>query len=273
MRSEVIWAKPNPMPESVKDRPTRSHETVFQLTKSPRYFYDTTAIAEPVKESSLKRINQKGFGQQSGGAKDYGNTGGQNTNRSMRKTVENFAARVQSAERWDESEAPTRAKRDVWNIATIPYPESHFATFPPELIRTCILASTSERGACASCGAPWQRIVESEGSWEERKATGGTAGNRGTSADYQNGVHGEVSDHYLGGTARKVGWEAGCACGATTVPCVVLDPFMGSGTTAAVCVEQGRDWLGFDLDERNAALVEKRLRSLPVRSLFSGMGG
>jgi DNA modification methylase len=168
LRSDIVWHKPNCMPESVTDRPTRAHEYVFLFAKSARYFYDAAAIAEPVKQSSLDRINQATFDQQTGGEKDYG-TSGVNPNRSMRKALENFAkgkggksafrgqghfregengpANREGREMRDVGTGPTRNARTVWSIATTPYKEAHFATFPEELARRCILASSLRMGA------------------------------------------------------------------------------------------------------------------------------
>ena len=126
--------KPNPMPESVEDRCTKSHEYIFLLTKNSHYYFDNKSIKEPVTESSLKRINQTTFWEQTGGEKDYGETG-VNPNRSMRKAIENFA----------KNQDGTRNKRSVWNVTTNSFSGAHFATFPPELIEPCILAG-SKRG-------------------------------------------------------------------------------------------------------------------------------
>lgn len=128
LRADIIWDKPSVMPESVKDRPTKSHEYIFLLSKSREYFYDSDAIREEASESSLARINQPNFANQTGGPKDYRN--GINPNRSMRQTVENFAKN------------PGRNKRSVWRVATRPYSGAHFATYPPELIEPCILAGS-----------------------------------------------------------------------------------------------------------------------------------
>lgn len=132
VRSDIIWSKPNPMPESVTDRPTKAHEYIFLLSKSARYYYDAAAIAEGISGVSEARINQSTFKSQKGGPKDYGTTG-VNTNRSMRQTLENFA----------ENNTGTRNKRSVWTVATQPYPDAHFATFPEALIEPCILAGSA----------------------------------------------------------------------------------------------------------------------------------
>jgi len=150
-------SKPNPMPESVIDRPTKSHEYVFLLAKSDRYYYDIDAIAEPVKESSIARINQATFDQQTGGEKDYGATG-VNTNRSMRRTLENFAHRQRKNDGTNyggngskirghvgdslNRENGKRNRRTVWTVATTPYAGAHFATFPTALIEPMILAGS-----------------------------------------------------------------------------------------------------------------------------------
>ena len=129
LRSDIIWAKPNPMPESVTDRPTKAHEYVFLLSKQGRYFYDADAIKVRTKPQSLKRIQQANFANQKGGPKDYRN--GVNPNRSMRQTLENFAKDPNLANR-----------RSVWTVATQPYSGAHFATFPPKLIEPMILAGS-----------------------------------------------------------------------------------------------------------------------------------
>lgn len=152
LRTDVIWEKPNAMPESVKDRPTRSHEYLFLFAKSERYYYDAAAIAEPVKQSSLDRINQPNFDNQTGGPKDYGATG-TNTSRSMRKTIENFAKKNKQDghgrrhegfnDRYDfQNPAPTRNARTVWAINTTALSDEHYAPMPQELAERCIRAGS-----------------------------------------------------------------------------------------------------------------------------------
>jgi DNA modification methylase len=151
LRSDIVWAKPNPMPESVTDRPTRSHEYIFLLSKSERYFYDQEAIKEPGSEASKARINQPSFDSQNGGPKDYGN----GSNRSARKMLVNLKDKQRGHsrkhagfnDRWDSMSHEEQCsmmvnKRDVWNIACEPTPEAHFATFPQKLIEPCILAGS-----------------------------------------------------------------------------------------------------------------------------------
>ena len=157
LRSDIVWAKPNPMPESVRDRPTRAHEYVFLLSKSAKYFYDADAVREPMAESSIARISQESFWKQTGGEKDHRN--GVNPHRSARGALENLARRTPAG--WNVNHDESGAnKRTVWSIATQPYKGAHFATFPEKLVEPCILAGTSERGVCAVTGDPWGRVVE-----------------------------------------------------------------------------------------------------------------
>lgn len=127
LRSDIVWAKPNPMPESVTDRPTRSHECIFLLTKDKRYFYDAEAIKEPNSPDGRKVKEFRG-------SKKYANGFGPNK-ASMTP--------LRKHERWPEG---GRNKRSVWTIATQPFPEAHFATFPEEIPRICILAGCPEGG-------------------------------------------------------------------------------------------------------------------------------
>jgi DNA modification methylase len=173
LRQDIIWHKPNPMPEAVKDRCTKAHEYIFLLSKSDRYFFDNEAIKEPVAASSTARLTQPTFEQQSG------------SDRVPNKTNGNMKA-VGNCE--------TRNRRSVWTVTTKPYKGAHFATFPPDLIEPCILAGSREGD-------------------------------------------------------------------------IVLDPFMGSGTTAQVALKNGRQYLGCELNEDYKALQDERIaKALPEPS-------
>ena len=121
LRQDIIWHKPNPMPESVKDRCTKAHEYVFLLSKQERYFFDADAIKEPVAQSSVARLSQPTIERQVGSARVPGKTNG------------NMKA-VGSTE--------LRNRRSVWTVTTKPFKGAHFATFPPDLIEPCILAGS-----------------------------------------------------------------------------------------------------------------------------------
>lgn len=239
LRADCIWAKRNPMPEPIRDRPTRSHEYVFLLTKSPRYFYDAEAVREPLQATTLQRL------------RDH-----------IPNAVDNPAYRSKHS-RGDFRRFPMLANTDpkgrnlrsVWSIATQPYRGAHFATFPEALPGVCIGAGTSEKGACVECGTPWVRRVRSEGGgighdWHPDKSLKlGRA--QGIAAP---GIH--------DGTYRRVdlGFHQACSCPTLDVlPCVVLDPFMGSGTVLAVAHRLRRRSLGIDLNLDSAVLAKDRI--------------
>jgi len=144
LRSVVVWDKPNAMPESVKDRPTESHEYVILLAKSERYFYDADAVREPHQEVSVERAQRRWAVNSK-----YDDQAPQHLHSWMR-----------DRSNMRRSCHPVgRNMRTVWRFATYPYPGAHFAVFPPELPRRCILAGSPPK-ACATCGAPWERIIE-----------------------------------------------------------------------------------------------------------------
>ncbi len=120
LRSDIIWHKPNPMPESVRDRPTSAHEHVFLLTKGPKYYYDAAAIAEP---AVADHPSGNGF------------------KRGARETYKDANGARGSDEQWTDV-GGTRNVRNVWTIATRPYSGAHFATMPPDLAERCIKAGT-----------------------------------------------------------------------------------------------------------------------------------
>lgn len=244
LRSDIIWGKSNPMPESVKDRPTRSHEHIFLLSKNKKYFYDSEAIREEAAASSLARISQKNFANQTGGEKDYRN--GTNPNRSARKTLENFAKN------------PGRSKRDVWTLASKPYREAHFAVFPEALVEPMVLAGTSEHGACAKCGAPWQRILDKGSPVQQHWKP--ASQEKMAAAQGQHGASSVLNTGYIY-PQITVGWQPTCTCDYDQVrPCWVLDPFCGSGTTGVVALRHSRKFIGIDLKPEYIELAENRIQ-------------
>jgi DNA modification methylase len=152
LRSDIIWSKPNPMPESVTDRPTRAHEYIFLLTKSARYFYDSAAIAEPASDAMVMEVEQGYDGE---GIKDYASAGVQNPSSvkariiaNARKRADRFGGNKHNGDTTQHSDGsvytgrPTRNRRSVWTVTTQPFPEAHFATYPEKLIEPCILAGS-----------------------------------------------------------------------------------------------------------------------------------
>ena len=164
LRQDIIWNKPNPMPESVKDRCTKSHEYIFLLSKSKQYYYDNEAIKEPVKQDWGTRDRTNG---------KYHNPG------------TGLAPHSGLSKSYDR-----KNKRSVWTVTNKPYKGAHFAVFPPDLIEPCILAGSEEND-------------------------------------------------------------------------IVLDPFMGSGTTAMVAKKHNRNYIGCELHEDYASLQTDRIDSIP----------
>lgn len=153
LRSDIVWHKPNPMPESVTDRPTRSHEYIFLLSKSPKYYYDAAAIREPASSSLIKQVEE---GYNGTAVKDYIASSVQDASATKSRIICNARKRIDKQhgherrhqgfnEKWDaltpaEQSLLGSNKRDVWTIAPANYKEAHFATFPVDLIKPCILA-------------------------------------------------------------------------------------------------------------------------------------
>lgn len=148
LRQEIIWHKPNPMPESCRDRPTKAHEQVFLFSKSARYFWDREAVLEPYAESTLKQFEKAYTGT---ARKDFESSGAQNASDVKRRIVEKQRGHGRRhdgfSDRWDAMEAsgdtPSgRNCRSVWTIPTQPTAEAHFATFPEELVARCLKAGS-----------------------------------------------------------------------------------------------------------------------------------
>lgn len=171
LRQDIIWHKPNPMPESVEDRCTKAHEYIFLLSKSPKYYFDYKAIMEPANYDGRKKMVREGSKRLSLGE----------------KACLGVQTICKGGERWKVINGKyMRRKRDVWTVPTRPLKEAHFAAYPPDLVKPCILA--------------------------------------------------------------------GCPVGG-----VVLDPFMGAGTTALVARELGRHYIGIELNPEYIGIAEKRL--------------
>jgi DNA modification methylase len=243
LRQDVIWSKPNPMPESVRDRCTKAHEYLFLLSKGPRYWCDMGAIAEPSATNDPRRPYT------SQGAKDMDG----------REVWHSGKPR-------DGDEFSNRNKRSVWTIPTQPNPcpeKIHFAVMPEALATPCVLAGTSEKGCCPRCRAPWRRLVEVAGRVATTRADRQEIAERKQQQElkgvnsYQHGVAMEGS---RGRTTRTVGWRPSCGCDAgEPVPCLVLDPFAGAGTVLKVAVRHGRRAVAVELNPAYGDLIRRRM--------------
>lgn len=230
LRSDIVWSKSNPMPESVTDRPTKAHEYLFLLAKAERYYYDAGAVAERSESPERPRLRPNGLSRPDEKQNPIGHDSGCGV-------------------------GPTRNRRTVWTVATTPYRGAHFATFPPKLIEPCILAGTSAHGVCAKCGAPWRRVVERIGA--------NAANEEGIRAMEAKGVPRQKANLYVTherGTTHTLGWQSSCSCDAPVVPAIVIDPFCGSGTTGEVALNHRRNFIGIELNPDYIELAHKRIK-------------
>lgn len=235
LRQDIIWSKNNPMPESVKDRCTKSHEYIFLLSKSQKYYFDNEAIKEPNANPARKSYVC--------GSRSNGVNKDRNDN-DMVERSKNFTS-------------SGRNKRSVWQVNTKPYKGAHFATFPSELIDPCLKAGTSEHGVCYECGAPFERVTEKTGYTEHgglRKRADAPGAEVSQSSVFRTG---------LIPTTQTVGWQPSCTCNALPVPATVLDPFGGSGTVGQWCNQNNRYAVLIELNPEYKQLIEERINSTP----------
>lgn len=190
LRQDIIWAKPNPMPESVTDRCTKSHEYIFLLTKSPQYYFDNEAIKEKSVLADPRMVD--GFVPKSVNGKHKDDKQNSDHRKQYKPTEAGGGTSMLNHSGYFKSDGNpigdpgTRNKRSVWTVTTSPYPEAHFATYPPELITPCVLAGCPPKG-------------------------------------------------------------------------IILDPFMGAGTTGLVAKQAGRNYLGIELNPSYIEIANKRL--------------
>lgn len=338
VRDQVVWSKLNPMPSSVTDRTTPSHELVYLLSKRSWYFWDGLAIAEPASIESEARYHRErsdshkwadggpggqtiarslahmrspvpsGWDQENKRHDIPGQYRGRAAGNKRHKFTEEFSASVDPDDRPKarlleiaHTAYGLRNKRSVWPIATEGFAEAHFATFPTALVEPCILAATSHRGACPDCGAGFRRVERV--SYAASPTKGTKNGSKSTSTIHQEGGSAGY-DVRLEKETQTLGWYPACRCAGlqelprpprvarkkgetdgrwlkrreaalrkwekvvrpqleragylSTIPCTVLDPFLGSGTTALVADRLGRDSVGIELNREFAEMAERR---------------
>lgn len=262
VRSDAIWSKPNCMPESVRDRPTRAHEYVYLLSKQSRYFYDSAAIAEPATMKPQRRLAPQ-------------------ASRANGHAVDAWKEpRILRDEPAPDGDG-TRNKRSVWTIATRPYAGAHFATMPEALIEPCLLAGSSAQ-ACETCGAAWGRVVEREKTDEQAQTRAKHLQSKKSTLSHSLTGHGGWAEH--GSKVYDLGFAPRCAC---RVPCsclcdglpfldcpichgsgerlntgaacsTVLDCFAGTGTVLRVAERYGRNAIGIELNPDYGELSDAR---------------
>ena len=243
-RMDNIWKKDNVMPGSQTDRPTRQHEYIWMLTKSEHYYYDEIAIQEPCVngDGSPPRGSKGVRGSVNSGLWKQDNTG--------------FNDRYQPRQ--------MRTKRSIWHCNTIPSREGHFAMWPPKLARTMVKCGTSAKGCCPHCGAGWKRVVEKTAgkstSCPKEIASHEARGGHGS----HTGTVGKSGGGRIDGCTQTTGWEPSCKCPHTEdelVRATVLDCFSGSGTTGRVAIEEGRSYIGCELNPDYVKMGERRIKN------------
>ena len=287
IRSDIIWSKPNPMPESVTDRPTNSYEHILMLTQSGTSQYWTHRDEDGVRTQpqpdyrwSHKETDREISIKPEGWTPKH-KMGWDRINlwqghdyyfdqEAVREPAQDWGTRDRSNFRGgtedpllkhhgltDANNAETgRNLRDVWEITTQPYPEAHFATFPKTIPELCIKAGTSEKGCCSKCGAPWERVVERKRMTRPELPKGDSR----YSPNVYDGAYGDINGKGDAGytETQTLGWRPTCKCNAEVVPCVALDPFLGSGTTAWVAKKLNRKCIGYELSEEYCGLARER---------------
>ena len=231
LRNTIVWHKPNAMPSSVKDRFSNSYEPVFMLVKKKRYWFDLDAVRVPHKTDFDKLVA-------SGGASDK-------YDGSDKKLVVRERVRPNPS---------GKNPGDVWRIPTHPFPEAHFATFPPKLIEPMI-KSSCPKWVCKKCGKARVRISKASYEVSKEKPDPKKVTEEGKRANQFGTMR------YAKATAqhKTIGWTD-CGCNKGWKAGIVLDPFMGSGTTALVARKLARNYLGIELSGEYIKIAEERLK-------------
>jgi DNA modification methylase len=247
LRNRVTWAKPNPMPQSVKDRLNDTTEAVFHFVKNMDYWYDLDAIRENYAKSGLERGVYSGY--------DRGKEGGKWDNGTQ---LGNHSDSLASYEKEHTPNPKGKNPGDVFEITTKPFPDAHFATYPPELCEKPLKATCPPK-VCVECGAPYEREIElgdMKPSCPQHDPTVSTV---------QQG-DGTATTEYTGRTnsgkreREFKGWSPTCSCDTdATEPGIALDPFAGAGTTLLKAKELGRRFVGIELNPEYADMARARI--------------
>lgn len=234
LRSAVTLCKIAPMPESVRDRPTNATEMLYLLTKRSRYFYDQEELRVPHSREWWTETVNHDVGKIVTDRQDGGNRQGDGT----------------------------PSGRNLWNWwewAPEPSSLNHYAAFPTWLPRKCIRLGASGRGCCPECGAPWRRVTRKMATGRVRTDLGGLGESHRREALGLETVR-RCGAWQEGVTYETLGWQAGCTCNAgEPIPCLVLDPFAGSGTTILVAHQLGRRGIGIDLNPEYVNMAHQRI--------------
>jgi DNA modification methylase len=251
LRNTIIWHKNNPMPSSARDRFTIDFEYVYFFSKKPRYYFEQQF--EALKEGSLEKAQRDLELRKKRGGNLFRKESYKNT---MNKEGDGFGINSgKYLESIVESMKLGRNKRAVWTINTKSYKEAHFATYPPELCNTPISAGCPEF-VCTKCGLARERIFKNG----DIISTGGGYELHAGSINKRTGI----KEKLIQREKLHAGYTS-CGCNAPFKPGIVLDPFMGSGTTAEVAESLGRDWVGIEINPEYIGLAWKRIRDARVK--------
>ena len=223
IRSEVIWDKTNCKPEATNDRPRKTHESVFVLSKKPRYYYDPEAVKTPASPFSNARRRDGRYDPTKGADPSDRRSG-----------------------TWVNTHQPETVNlRTVWSIGIDNRQDHHYAGFPEKLAETCILAATSQMGACPNCGRQWERnTLEERNTHEHQPAL--------------------MPGHTAAEEPPLPPWSPQCDHECSPIPSMVLDPFCGTGTTVAAALNLGRASVGTDASDHYLRMAVNRISQLTV---------
>ena len=246
LRNRVTWAKPNPMPQSVKDRLNDTTEAVFHFVKNKDYWYDLDAIREEYAEAT-ERI------------KKYKNKGGQKIRENDHPGNHNDSGGLIDGSRTKAETMNPAGKNpgDVFEVTTKPFPDAHFAVYPPELCEKPIKA-TCPPTVCAECGSPYERDVELGDMEVPYEVHGENPKIKQGDGESASGIS---QTNTFGQRERKFkGWNETCDCDTdATEAGIALDPFAGAGTTLLKAKELGRKFLGIELNPKYADMARARV--------------
>jgi DNA modification methylase len=237
LRQDIIWHKPNPMPESVTDRCTKAHEYIFLLSKNAKYYFDN----ESIKEDAVYD-------------KDLGIL------RSRKQAELNHPSIIKRQEIGIDSTSAgdgKRNKRSVWTVTTKPFKGAHFAAFPPDLIQPCVLAGCPEK-VCVECSTPYERKVESKRLKRNELPKDDPRYRPNTYEGSYKDINGKADAGYT--ETKDLGLEKQCQCETDeTKSGTVLDPFGGAGTTGLVADRNDRNAILIELNDEYAEMARDRL--------------
>lgn len=249
LRNKIIWHKPNPVPSSVKDRLTNSWEYLFLFVKSRYYYFDLDAIRTPHKtQTRRQRPESPRETDRSRKIREFMGQSGM----LVASTASLYCS---GSSKWYH--AMGKNPGDCWSIPSQPFKGMHFATFPERLIEPPI--ATTPQSICTQCDKPKKRITETKHTKKVDNCSNNSKKAKRSDSHIHQPTQRRLAYHYT------LGWSS-CSCKAPFQPALILDPFLGSGTTALVARRLDRDFIGFELNPEYIELARKRLKECATKS-------